>query len=369
MKKNDKRGTRAALAALLFAAVAGNAQAAGELHIYNWSDYIAEDTIAKFEKETGIKVTYDVYDSNEVLQSKLSAGNTGYDVVVPTSNFLGKQIEAGIHQKLDKSKLPNWKNLDPDLLKRLESVDPGNQYAVPYLWGTNGIGINLKKVKEVLGDDFPTDSYDLIFKPEYMQKLAKCGVTFLDSPSEVFPVVLNYLKLDPNSLNEKDYTGPVYKLMESIKPYIRYFHSSQYINDLASGEVCVVYGWSGDVGIAKTRAEEAKNGVELDYVIPKEGTALWFDNMVIPKGAKNVEAAHLWLNFIMRPEIIADVTNFVTYPNANKASKPLVSAELRDDPKVYPTPDIMERVFTISPKPASIDRVMTRVWTRIKTGH
>lgn len=244
MKNNYKRGTAAALAVMTLSALGLNAQAAGELHIYNWSDYIAEDTVAKFEKETGIKVSYDVYDSNEVLQSKLSAGSTGYDLVVPTSNFLGKQIDANIHQKLDKSKLPNWKNLDPELLKRLEAVDPGNQYAVPYLWGTNGIGINVDKVKAVLGEEFPRDSYDLIFKPEYMEKLAKCGVTFLDSPSEVFPVVLNYLKLDPNSLNEKDYTGPVYELMAKLKPYIRYFHSSQYINDLAGGEVCVVYGWS-----------------------------------------------------------------------------------------------------------------------------
>lgn len=357
----------AAFVVLLMSAASANS--ANQLHIYNWSDYVADDTVKNFEKETGIKVTYDVYDSNEVLQSKLAAGNTGFDLAVPTSNFLGKQLEAHTHQKLDKSKIPNLKNLDPAMMKYMEAVDPGNQYAVPYLWGTNGIGINVEKVKKALGGKLPDDSYDLLFKPEIVAKLASCGVTLLDSPSEVFPIALNYLKKDPNSLNAADYTGAAFDLLKKIKPYIRYYHSSQYINDLASGEICVAYGFSGDIGIATSRAQEAKNGVTIAYQIPKEGTALWFDAMVIPRDAKNVAAAHQWINYILRPDVIAAVTNAVTYPNPNKAATALVSKDLSGDPKVYLPESDMKKLFTISPKPAAIERVMTRTWTKIKTGH
>ena len=339
-----------------------------QLHIYNWNDYIAEDTVKNFEKETGIKVTYDLYDSNEVLQGKLSAGNTGYDIVVPSTNFLGKQIQAGAHQKLDKSKLPNLKNLDPALLKRMESVDPGNEYAVPYLWGTIGIGINVDKVKKALGD-VPLDSWDILFKEENIAKLKDCGVVFLDSPSEVFPNVLHYLGKDPNSLVDKDYTGAAEELLGKIRPYIRKFHSSEYINDLASGEICAAYGYSGDVGVAKARADEAKQGVNIQYIIPKEGTAVWFDSMVIPADSKNVEAAHAWINYILRPEVIAKITDFVTYPNPNKEATKLISPELANDPVVYPPKDVMDKMFTISPKPPKTERVMTRVWTKVKTGH
>lgn len=338
------------------------------LHIYNWNDYIAEDTVKNFEKETGIKVTYDLYDSNEVLQGKLSAGNTGFDIVIPSTNFLGKQLEAKTHQKLDKSKLSNLKNLDPDLMKRLESVDPGNQYAVPYLWGTIGIGINVDKVKKALGADAKLDSWDLLFKEENIKKLATCGVAMLDSPSEVFPNVLHYLGKDPNSLNDKDYSGDAQALLTKLRPHVRKFHSSEYINDLASGEICVALGYSGDVGVAKGRAEEAKNGVNIAYIIPKEGTALWFDSMVIPADSKNTDAAHQWINYILRPEVIATITNFLTYPNPNAASIKLVDKALSSDPVVYPPKAVMHKMFTISPKPPKTERIMTRVWTRVRTG-
>lgn len=343
------------------------ATAANQLHIYNWTDYIAEDTLAKFRRETGIEVTYDVYDSNEMLSAKLSAGNTGFDLVVPTTNFLTKQIMAGAHQKLDKSKLSNYGNLDPKLLKLLETSDPGNAYAVPYLWGTNGVGVNVDKVKKILGDDFPLDSYDLVFKPEIVQKLAACGVTMLDSASEVFPELLNYLGRDPNSLAPDDYKLAADHLAK-IKPFLRYFHSSQYINDLASGEVCVAYGFSGDVGIAAARAEEAKNGVHLQYIIPKEGTALWFDTLVIPKDAENIENAYKFIDFMLKPEIIAEVTNYVTYPNANAKATPLVDEALRSDPNVYPAEEVMARMFTETPKSPALERQMTRLFTKVKTG-
>lgn len=354
----------AGILALAGAALAGEPK---QLHIYNWTDYIAEDSLDKFRKETGIEVTYDVYDSNEVLSAKLSAGNTGFDLVVPTTNFLTKQIAAGAHQKLDKSKLGNYGNLDPKLLKLLEASDPGNAYAVPYLWGTNGVGVNVDKVKKILGDDYPLDSYDLVFKPEIVQKLAACGVTLLDSASEVFPELLNYLGKDPNSEAPEDYKLAADHLAK-VKPYLRYFHSSQYINDLASGEVCVAYGFSGDVGIAAARAEEAKNGVQLQYIIPKEGTALWFDTLVIPKQAVNVENAYKFIDFMLEPENIAAVTNYVTYPNANAKATALVDEELRNDPNVYPTDEIMARMFTETPKSPALERQMTRLFTKVKTG-
>lgn len=364
MKHRTIRGL--GLGAML--AVAPLANAAEQLHIYNWSDYVAEDTIANFQKETGIQVTYDVYDSNEALAAKLAAGNTGFDLVVPTTNFLSKQIAAGAHQPLDKSRLKNYGNLDAKLLELMQASDPGNRYAVPYLWGTNGIGVNVDKVRRILGADYPLDSYDLVFKPEIVAKLSACGVTLLDSPNELFPELLNYLGMDPNSEKPEDYQKAAEHLVR-IKPHIRQFHSSQYIDHLASGEICVAYGFSGDVGIAKARAEEAGNGVKLAYVIPKEGTALWFDSLVIPKDAKNVENAHRFIDYVLRPEVIAAITNTVTYPNPNAKATDLVDAELREDPNVYPPPAVMARMFTELPKPPAIERLMTRLFTKVKTGH
>lgn len=289
--------------------LAVSVQAAGTVHIYNWSDYIGETTLADFQKETGIKPVYDVFDSNETLEGKLLAGRTGYDVVVPSNHFLGKQIKAGAFQKLDKSKLTNYSNLDPVLLKRLEQNDPGNQYAVPYLWGTNGIGYNVDKVKAVLGLD-KIDSWDVVFEPQNIKKLHSCGVAFLDSADEMMPTVLNYMGLDANSTNPEDYKKAEAKLL-AVRPYVTYFHSSKYIADLANGDICVAIGFSGDMFQAKARAAEAGKGMNIAYSIPKEGGALWFDMLAIPKDAANVKEAHAFINYLLKPEVIAQVSNSV----------------------------------------------------------
>lgn len=348
--------------------LAGTAAAQdNELHVYNWSDYIADDTIEKFETETGIDVTYDVYDSNEVLEAKLLAGNTGYDVVVPTSDFMYRQSQAGVYQKLDKSKLPNWKNLDKSILKYLDAAhDPGNQYAVPYMWGTTGIGYNVNEVAERM-DDAPTDSWDMMLDPEVVKNFADCGVTFLDAPTEVFPATLNYLGLDPNGHDPENLEKALEHLLK-IRPYIKYFHSSQNINDLANGDICVAMGWSGDMYIARDRAAEAGEGVKVDYVIPKEGALIWFDVMAIPADAPNADNAHKFLNFIMRPEIAADVTNYVWYASANAAAKKLVDEEITGDPAIYPPQEVKDKLFPNKVAPQSYARLRTRAWTKLKTG-
>ncbi len=338
------------------------------LNVYNWSDYIAEDTLANFEAATGIKVTYDVFDSNEVLEAKLLSGRTGYDIVVPTSTFLARQIQAGVFQKLDMGKLPNHANLDPNLLEKLASLDPGNAYAVPYLWGTTGIGINVKKVKERLGEDFPLDSWDMVFKPENAAKLADCGITMLDAYDEITPTVLNYLGEDPKSLDTGLIQGRVADTLKAIRPYIRYFHSSQYINDLANGDVCLSVGWSGDISQAKTRAEEAGNGVEVAYIIPKEGAGLWTDMLAIPKDAMHVDNAHAFLNYLMQPEVMAGVTNYVWYPNAVTASKPLVDAAISGDPSIYPPEEVAAKLYTFPVYTPKADRAGSRMWTALKAG-
>ena len=356
------------LALSLTAAVAGAAQADSKvLHVYNWSDYIAEDTLANFEKETGIKVVYDVFDSNEVLEAKLLAGSSGYDVVVPSNPFLAKQIKAGVFQKLDKSKLPNWSNLDKDLLHALEPSDPGNQYSIPYMWGTIGIGYNVEKVKAVLGEDAPVDSWDLVFKPENMEKLKSCGVSFLDSPTEILPAALHYLGYAPDS-SKADELKKAEDLFLSIRPSVAYFHSSKYISDLANGNICVAIGYSGDIYQSKARAEEAKNGVEVGYNIPKEGAGSFFDMLAVPADAKNVEAAHVFLNYLMEPAVMANITNYVQFPNGNAAATPLVDEALRTDPGVYPTPEVLKKIYTFPDLAPAVQRNMTRSWTKIKSG-
>ena len=356
------------LALSLTAAVAGAAQADSKvLHVYNWSDYIAEDTLANFEKETGIKVVYDVFDSNEVLEAKLLAGSSGYDVVVPSNPFLAKQIKAGVFQKLDKSKLPNWSNLDKDLLHALEPSDPGNQYSIPYMWGTIGIGYNVEKVKAVLGDNAPVDSWDLVFKPENIEKLKSCGVSFLDSPTEILPAALHYLGYAPDS-GKADELKKAEELFLSIRPSVTYFHSSKYISDLANGNICVAIGYSGDIYQSKARAEEAKNGVEVGYNIPKEGAGSFFDMLAVPADAKNVEAAHVFLNYLMKPEVMASITNYVQFPNANAAATPLVDEALRTDPGVYPSPEVLKKIYTFPDLAPAVQRNMTRSWTKIKSG-
>ncbi|WP_208695047.1 MULTISPECIES: polyamine ABC transporter substrate-binding protein [Pseudomonas] len=346
--------------------VMGTAVAEPTVRVYNWSDYVGETTLEDFQKATGITPVYDVFDSNETLEGKLLAGHTGYDVVVPSSNFLAKQIKAGAFQKLDKSQLPNWQNLDPALLKQLEKSDPGNQYGVPYLWGTNGIGYNIDKVKAALGTD-KLDSWAILFEPENLKKLSKCGVSFMDSPDEVYPAVLQYLGLDPNSTNPDDYKKAEAQLLK-VRPYITYFHSSKYISDLANGNICVAFGYSGDVFQARSRAEEAKKGVNIGYAIPKEGANLWFDLLAIPKDAKSVKEAHAFINYLLQPEVIAKVSDYVGYANPNPQAGELMNAELRQDETVYPPQAVMDKLYVMKELPPQILRLETRSWTRVKSG-
>ena len=337
------------------------------LNVYNWSDYIAEDTIKKFQDETGIKVTYDVMDSNEALESKILAGNTGYDIVVPSSSFLGNQIKAGAYQPLDRAQLPNWKNLDPGLMAKLTDVDPGNAHAIPYLWGTTGIGYNVDKITEIFGNTDVVNSWDLVFKPENLAKLKGCGVTFLDAASEIIPVTLHAMGEDPNSFDPAVIDKAAARL-EELRPSITNFHSSEYIEALASGNACLVVGWSGDIIQAKARAEEAGNGVKIGYSIPKEGTAMWFDMMAIPKTAKHPGNAHKFLDFLMRPDIIAEISNYVSYPNANSASTALVDKAVTDDPMISPTRETIDtKLFGLAVLPAEVKKKYNDVWTELKT--
>jgi len=352
----------------MFVAAGGFAAEEKILNVYNWSDYIAADTLANFEKETGIKVVYDVFDSNDVLEAKLLSGKTGYDVVVPSSSFLARQIKAGVFQTLDTSKLPNHKELSPKIMARLQNMDPGNAYSVPYLWGTTGIGINVAKVKERLGDDFPLDSWSLVFDPKIVAKLADCGVTVLDAWDEMIPAALNYAGEDPQSTDPELFKGRAQEVFMAIRPYVRYFHSSQYINDLANGDVCLSVGWSGDILQAMERADEAQNGVEIAYIIPQEGAGLWFDMLAIPADAQHVDNAHVFLNYLMRPDVMAAITNYVWYPNAIPASKPLIKGEIVTDPSIYPAEEVEANLYMYMVYPSRVDRVGARVWTAVKTG-
>lgn len=339
------------------------------LNVYNWSDYIAEETLEKFEQETGIKVIYDVFDDNGVLEAKLLSGKTGYDVVVPSSSFLARQIQAGVFRKLDRSMLPNWKELDAGLMAKLaQNADPGNEYSVPYLWGTTGLGINVQAVKRALGPDAPLDSWDLLFDPQFVSKLKSCGVTMLDAPDEVIPAVLNYIDEDPNTLDTGLMSGVAQAKLMEIRPYITYFHSSKYINDLANGDICLAMGWSGDIIQARDRAFDAENGVEITYVIPKGGAGMWFDMLAIPKDADHPENAHKFINFLMRPDVMAEITNYVWFPNAIPASKALIDEEVMADSTVYPTPEVEADLYTFIVTPPKVDRVQTRVWTKVKSG-
>jgi putrescine transport system substrate-binding protein len=336
------------------------------VNVYNWSDYIAEDTIANFEKETGIKVNYDMYDGNETLETKLLAGNSGYDVVVPSASFLERQIKAGVYQKLDKSKLPNLKNMDPEVMQRAALHDPGNEYGVDYMWGTTGIGYNPDKIAKVF-PNAPVDSWSLVYEPENASKLKKCGIAVLDSPSEITSTVLSYLGKDPNSQSPDDLALVEAKLLK-IRPYIRYIHSSQYINDLANGEICVAVGYSGDVLQARDRAAEAKNNVTVKYAVPKEGTIIWFDMMAIPKDAPHPNNAHAWINFMMKPEIVGAISNFVNYANGNKESLPFVNDDVKNDPGIYPPAEVKAKLFPDLAETPEFTRLLTRTWTRFQTG-
>ncbi|PYE90356.1 polyamine ABC transporter substrate-binding protein [Phyllobacterium leguminum] len=336
------------------------------VNVYNWSDYIDESILADFTKETGIKVVYDVFDSNEILETKLLAGGSGYDVVVPSGEFLGRQIPAAVFQKLDKAKLPNIKNMWDVIEKRTAAYDPGNEYSINYMWGTTGIGYNKAKVKAALGVD-KIDSWDVLFDPEKSAKLKDCGIHVLDSASEMLRPALNYLGFDPNSPSAENF-AKAEELWAKVRPNIRKFHSSEYINALANGDICMAVGYSGDIFQARDRAKEAGQGVDIGYAIPKEGAQMWFDQMAIPADAKHVAEAHEFLNYIMRPEVIAKASNFVFYANGNKASQPLLDKGIIDNPEIYPDAATMEKLFVPLPYDTKTQRLATRAWTKIVTG-
>jgi putrescine transport system substrate-binding protein len=338
-----------------------------QLNVYNWSDYIATDTIPNFQKQTGIKVKYDNYDSDDTLQAKLLAGNSGYDIVVPTSNYAGKQIAAGIFAPLDKSKIPNLKYLDPQLMSLIAGADPGNKFVVPWAYGTTGLAYNVTKAQQLLGKDVPLDNWDILFKPEYLSKLKACGVSVLDAPDQMFAAALHYIGKDPMSTNPDDYRAAL-TMMKKIRPYITQFNSSGYINDLAGGDICFAYGWSGDVVIAKHRAIDAKKPYKIEYYIPKGGAPIWFDVMAIPKDAQHKEAALEWINYIETPQVHAAITNAVYYPSANAEARKYVDKDIANDPAVYPPPEVLKTLFLLKPLPPEIQRLQTRLWTEFKSG-
>jgi putrescine transport system substrate-binding protein len=338
------------------------------LNVYNWSDYIAPDTIAKFETETGIRVSYDVYDGNEVLEAKLLSGRSGYDVVVPSASpFMARQIAAGVYRVLDKSKLSGWRNLDRFILELVAAADPGNEHGAPYLWSDTGIGYNETQVHAALGEAAPVDSLALIFDPTAAEKLAPCGISLLDTPQEVFPATLAYLGLDPKSRDLGDLDKALAALRK-IRPYIRKFHSSQYINDLAGGDLCVALGYSGDVIQARNRAREAGNQVKIAFRVPKEGAMMSVDMLGIPADAPHPENAQRFIDYLLRPAVIANITNAVWYPNPNLPATALVKPEIRNDPAVYPPDDIRRQLYVDLPAPAAYERARTRAWTRLKSG-
>jgi putrescine transport system substrate-binding protein len=358
--------TLAFAASILGLAATGSAQAQ-VVNVYNWSDYIAPTLIEDFTKQTGIKVRYDTFDSNDTLETKLLAGKSGYDVVVPTGFFLERQIKAGVFQKLDKSKLPNLANMWPEIAERLAAHDPGNLYAVNYMWGTTGIGYNVKKAREVLGPDVKIDSWDVVFNPDMLAKFKSCGIYLLDSSDDIMPQALQHLGFDPNSHNPAELQKAA-DLLIKIRPLVRKFHSSEYLDALASGEICFAVGFSGDVKQAQKRAAEAKNGVDIAYAIPKEGAQLWFDNLAIPKDAKHVAEAHAFINYLQTPEVAAKNSNFISYANGNLASQKFLDKDILEDKTIYPDEETMSRLYTIKVYDAATQRLMNRLWTKIKTG-
>ncbi|MEX0369253.1 MAG: polyamine ABC transporter substrate-binding protein [Tateyamaria sp.] len=347
-------------------AVAGTA-IADEVRVYNWSDYIDEELLTKFEEETGLDLVYDVFDSNEVLETKMLAGSSGYDIVVPSGTFLQRQISAGAFQKLDTSKLPNAENLWDVVEARTAQYDPGNEYSINYMWGTTGLGVNVGKVQEILGADAPLGSLDLIFKPENMEKLASCGVHFLDAPTEMIPAALKYIGEDPDS-HDPDVLAKAEPILMGVRPYVQKFHNSEYINALANGDICVAFGWSGDILQARDRAAEAENGVDVAYNAPSEGALMWFDQMAIPADAPNPEGAHIFLNFIMDAQNMAQASNYVYYANGNEASQEFLVEDVIGDPAIYPDEATLENLYTTTPYPARVQRTVTRMWTKIKSG-
>jgi len=349
---------------------AGDKAAAGDrvVYVYNWSDYIAEDVLGEFEQETGIKVVYDVYDSNEMLEAKLLAGASGYDVIFPSARpFAQRHIQAGVYLPLDKDKLGNLGNLEPRLMAGLEDVDPGNAHTVPYMWGTTGLGINVGMVREALGEDVPLDSWSLLFDPAIVSKLQGCGVAVLDDEQEAFAAALIWKGMDPNGhdSNETEVVTEVYK---AIKPHLRYFNSARYMDDLANGDLCLTMGYSGDIAQAAARSEEAETGYEIIYVIPKEGAVRWFDLIAIPRDAPHPDEAHAFIDYLLRPDVAATITNYVAYASPNAAALPLLDPEIAEDPSVYPPEEVMAKLVDPATLPPEVTRERVRAWTVIKTG-
>jgi len=361
----------ASLCLAAFAALGGGALAQEEekvLNVYNWSDYIADDTLKNFEKETGIRVRYDIFDSNEIMHAKLVAGKTGYDVVVPSSNWAKLQADGGLLRKLDKAKLPNLKNLDPDIQATLAKLDPGNQFMVNWLWGYTTVGINTEKVKAALGGmSMPDNAWDLVFKPEYMAKLKSCGVSFLDSPTDIIPAALHSLGKPAFSRNAADYQA-VPDLLKKVRPYVTLFSSSGYINDMANGSICVALGWSGDINIARNRAIEGRTGQNIEALLPKTGGVLFFDTMAIPIDAPHPDNAHKFINYILRPEVHASLTNKVFYANPNKESRKFIKPEVASNPTVFPSEAEMKKMDLPEAVTNDVRRTMTRIYTAFKTG-
>jgi putrescine transport system substrate-binding protein len=364
MEDTMKRlATFAAMAAL----TAASASFADEVRVYNWSDYIDEALLDKFQAETGIKLIYDVFDSNEMLETKLLAGNSGYDVVVPTGTFLLRQIAAGAFQKLDFTQLSNFGNVWGVIQERTARYDPDNAYSINYMWGTTGIGVNINKVKEALGDEAPIDSLSLVLDPANMEKLADCGVYVIDAPTELIPAALSYIGENPDA-QDAETIKKAEPVLTAIAPYIRKFHSSEYINALANGDICVAFGWSGDILQARDRAAESENGVEIVYNAPKEGALMWFDQMAIPVDAPNPEAAHKFIDFILDAENMAAASNYVYYANGNLASQAFLVEDVIGDPAIYPGPEALENLYTTKPYAPRVQRVVTRLWTKVKSG-
>lgn len=352
-----------------FVLVHGIGVAAQRQHVvnfYNWSDYVDPSVLDDFTKKTGIAVRYDTFDSSDTLEAKLLAGQSGYDVVVPTGYFLAREIQAGIFQKLDKSKLPNLVNVWPDIAQRLAIYDPGNQYAVNYMWGTTGIGYNVKDARRLLGPSAMIDSWVDVFDPDKIAKFKDCGIHLLDSSDDIMPAALHYLHLDPNT-SDPAALEKVTALLVKIRPYVRKFHSSEYINALATGEICFAVGYSGDIKQAGKRAAEAKSGIEIAYSIPKEGAPLWFDNLAIPKDAPHVAEAHELINYLLDPQVAAKNTNFVSYANGDRPSQ-FIDKSILDDRGIYPDAATMAKLFTIIAHGLKTQRFIDRLWTRIKTG-
>ena len=356
-----------AMAALLAALSPAAKAQQRTVNFYNWSNYMAPGVLEDFTKETGIKVVYDTFDANETLETRLLAGKSGYDVVVPTAYFLQRQIKANIFQKLDRSKLPNLVNAWPFVTQQLAIYDPGNQYAANYMWGTTGIGYNVKMVEKILGPGAKVDSWDAVFKPENLAKFRDCGIHMLDSADDIFPAALSYLRLDPNSTKQADLERAA-DLVTKIRPLVRKFHSSEYLSALATGEICLVVGWSGDIMQARARAADAKNGIEIGYAIPKEGAQMFFDNLAIPADAKNVTEAYELINYLYRPEVAARNSDFLSYANGNLVSQKLVDPKILGDKNIYPDDATLKKLFVITARDPATQRVINRLWTRVKTG-